>query len=262
MYMMQFMVLMQKEFRESWRSFKFLWIPLVFVLLGVSEPLTNYYMMDILQAVGNVPEGFEMIIPQFTSADIIKASVSQFQLIGLIVLVAAFMGTISRERKNGTATLLYVRPISFSAYFLSKWVMASVVAIVGVLGGFAGSLYYTVLLYGKLNWGEFMFTVLSYCLWTIFVITVTLAMSAAFTTVVAAACSFVVVFIGMLVDSILGTFWTVSPWKLVNYGIQFLYDGPDKTHFGWSISVTVFSIAIFIVLGIVMSKRNASMTKV
>jgi len=262
MYMMQFWVLMQKEFRESWRSFKFLWIPLVFVLLGVSEPLTNYYMMDILKAVGNMPEGFEMIIPKLTSADIVKQSISQFQLIGLIVLIATFMGAISRERKNGTATLLYVRPISFSSYFLSKWVVANLVAIVGVLGGFVGSLYYTVLLYGKLNWGEFALAALSYCLWVIFVITVTLMMSAAFTMVVAATCSFVVVFVGMIVDSMVGTFWTVSPWKLVNYGMQFLYDGPDKGHFGWSVSVTVFSIVVFIILGIFASKRNAPMTKV
>lgn len=109
-------VLLQKEFREAWRSRKFLWIPLVFALLGMSEPLTNYYMMDILEAVGNMPEGFEMLMPELVPADLLLATISQFQLIGLLVLMASFVGAISKERSNGTATLLYVRPISFASF--------------------------------------------------------------------------------------------------------------------------------------------------
>ena len=62
--MQQFNTLLLKEWRESWRSFKFLWIPIVFLLLGVSDPLTNYFMDDILKAVGNMPEGFSMTMPE------------------------------------------------------------------------------------------------------------------------------------------------------------------------------------------------------
>jgi len=70
-----FKVLLQKEYREAWRSWKFLWIPLVFALLGMSDPLTNYYMMDILNAVGNVPEGFEMLMPELVPVDLLQASI-------------------------------------------------------------------------------------------------------------------------------------------------------------------------------------------
>lgn len=104
--MKQFSVLLQKEFQESWRNFKLLWIPLVFVSLGIMDPITNYYMEDILNAVGYMPEEFQMVWPEFSAADIIMASTSQFQMIGLIVLVAVFASSISKERQNGTATFL------------------------------------------------------------------------------------------------------------------------------------------------------------
>ena len=63
--MQQFKALLLKEWRESVRSFKILWIPLVFVLLGISDPLMNYFMEDILQAVCNIPHGFLMTMPEF-----------------------------------------------------------------------------------------------------------------------------------------------------------------------------------------------------
>ena len=107
-------------------ALNFIWIPLVFILLGVSDPLVNYFMDDILTAVGNMPDGFSMTLPEFQPADLLTASTGQFQSIGVTrVNRDAYIGTFSRERQNGTATLLYVRPISFSALFLSKWVVAS-----------------------------------------------------------------------------------------------------------------------------------------
>lgn len=260
--MTQFIVLLQKEFRENWRSFKLLWIPLVFVLLGVSDPITNYYMMDILAAVGNVPEGFELLIPEMAPADLLQASTGQFQMVGLIVLIASYVGVISRERKNGTATLVYVRPISFASYFMSKWVIVSVVAAVSVAAGYAGSVYYTTILYGHINFGELFAAVMSYLLWIILVVTLTLAMSATFSTVVGATCTFVLVFIGMFVDSLFGTYWSISPWKLSTYGMQFLYDGPDMGQYWLTVSCTVVAIIVFMALGIFASKRNAASTKI
>lgn len=260
--MTELRVLLQKEFRENWRSFKLLWIPLVFVLLGVSDPLTNYYLMDIMKAVSDVPEGFEMLLPEYVPADLLQASTGQFQSIGLIVIIASFMGSISRERKNGTATLLYVRPISFNNYFLSKWLMASLVAIISVLAGYAGSMYYTSILYGTVDVADLCIAVASYLVWILLVITVTLAMSAAFTTAIGGTLSFILLFVGSLVDSLLGKYWTVSPWKLPTYGMQFLYDGPDLGNYWWTFSCTVIAILVFMMIGIFTSKRNMAMSKI
>ncbi|MFJ7186680.1 ABC transporter permease [Lysinibacillus xylanilyticus] len=257
-----FNILLQKEFREAWRSWKFLWIPLVFALLGMSDPLTNYYMTDILNAVGNVPEGFEMVMPELMPVDLLQGSIGQFQTICLLVLMATFVGAISRERASGMATLLYVRPISFSAHFMSKFIVMSTVAFISILAGFAASIYYTVVLYGTFEIGPLVACFFTYFSWLLFVIAVTLMMSAAFKTVVATACAFAVIFIGQILDSLVGTFWTISPWKLPLYGVQLMRGTMEMSDYWWSLSLTLVVSLICVSIGILTMKKNASMTKI
>ncbi|MER2129057.1 ABC transporter permease subunit [Solibacillus sp.] len=260
--MQQFNALLLKEWRDSWRSFKLIWIPLVFLLLGVSDPLMNYFMDDILQAVGNMPEGFEMIMPELKPVDLLAASTGQFQLIGIIVLIAAYIGTFSRERQNGTATLLYVRPISFRALFLSKWVVASIVAVISAVAGYAGSMYYTALLYGTVDWLKFFAMVGTYCVWLIFVMALTIAMSAAFQTAVAATITIVLIPFGLLIDQLIGSFWEVSPWKLANYGVALVTDSVLMKHYWWTFGFVVVLMVASMMFGIVMSKHNSSKVKI
>lgn len=258
----QFSVLLKKEFLECWRSFKFLWIPLVFVFLGVSDPLLNYYLEDILAAVGNMPEGFQMVLPELKPADLLLASTGQFQLIGLIVLITAFIGTISRERQNGTATLLYVRPVSASAMFMSKWVMASIVGIVSASFGYAGSMYYTSILYGTVPVSDFVAMLSTYYVWIVFVMAITVAMSAAFKTGVAAAIAIVIVPIGLLFDSVIGSFWAWTPWKLANYGVEFVAGTVDTGDYRITLIITLVLVVTFMLFGIWSTKRNWQLTKV
>ncbi len=257
-----FSVLLKKEFREAWRSWKFLWIPLVFALLGMSDPLTNYYMMDILNAVGNVPEGFEMLVPELMPVDLIQASIGQFQTIGLLVMMATFVGIISKERASGMATLLYVRPISFGAYFMSKFIVMSSVSFVSILAGFTANIYYTSILYGTLEVGSLFAIFFTYYVWLLFVIAVTLMMSASFKTIIATTCAFTVIFVGQIADMIVGLFWTISPWKLASYGTLLARGTMVMSDYWWSLIITVALTILCISIGIVMMKKNAPMTKI
>lgn len=256
-----FLTLFTKEFREAWRSLKFVWMPLLFIVLGIMDPLTNYFMEDILGAVGNMPEGFMLTMPELQPIDILSASTSQFQSIGLVVLVATMASAISRERQNGMATLLYVRPISFTALFMSKWAVASLLGIISGVAGYAGSLYYTTLLYGTVEYGAFMKMLGTYCLWILLVTAVTLACSAMFNTAVAMTFAILLVPIGLMVDSIIGSFWSVSPWKLSAYGLQFI-NGGMSDHYTATVVVTIVLIFGAVLLGVFFSKRNAATAKI
>ncbi|MGE7021872.1 ABC transporter permease [Solibacillus cecembensis] len=258
----QFNTLLLKEWRESWRSFKFIWIPIVFILLGITDPILNYFMEDILNAVGNMPEGFATMMPELHAIDLLAASTGQFQSIGLIVLIASYTGTFSKERQNGKATLLYVRPISFTAMFLSKWIVASSVAIVSAIAGYAGSMYYTVLLYGKVDPARFMAMLGTYCIWLLFVMAVTVAMSAAFKTPIATTITIVLILIGSVVDSIIGGFWTVTPYKLSTYGLRLVDESVTMSIFWSTFILTLSLIFVFVIVGIYFSKKRASTVKV
>lgn len=254
--MKQFMALFMKDMREAARSFKLLWMPLVFISLGISDPLVNYYMEDIMASVGNMPEGFEFVIPEFSAGDILAASTGQFQMIGLVVIVATIASMISRERQNGTAAFLYARPLSFTAYFLSKYAVNTIVVSLCVVAGYAGSLYYTVILYDKIPMADAVAMIATYILWMLFVIAFCLCMSAMFKTAISMSISIFVIVVGSLIDSIIGSFWTISPFKLGNYAVDFVLLGEANEHFLTTALITAALTIVFIVLGIVMSKAN------
>ena len=80
--MKSFMTLLSKEFLGLVRSSKVIWLPIVFMLLSVMQPVTYYFMDDILASVSNLPEGFPL--PEVTTLDIYTAVIGDFQLIGLL----------------------------------------------------------------------------------------------------------------------------------------------------------------------------------
>lgn len=260
--MSNFSVLFQKEWRENVRNFKILWIPLVFLLFGISEPLTNYYLPQILNAVGNMPEGTVFPFPELSPEQILMSTISQYQFIGMLVVTLGFAGIISRERKNGTATLLYVRPISYSSYVTSKLVMMTIIVVGSVIIGIMASLYYTYILFGAVDIGALFGFLGTYIVWLLFVISIVLFSSAAFSTGIASTISLVLVLFVQFIDALLGTYWTISPWKLPMYAGIILNGSVDRTPYVWSIIITVFAIIILIAGAVYFAKSNVAKAKI
>lgn len=257
-----FSVLLQKEWRENCRNFKVLWIPLVFIIFGIMEPLTNHYLPEIMKSVGNMPEGTEFIWPEFQGEEVFVSLLGQYQSVGILVIVLAFMGIISGERKSGTATLLYVRPISFRDYFLSKWLVVNGIVLASVWFGFLMAWYYINILFSSVSWLQLIQFISIYSLWIIFVVTVVLTFSAIFSTGVAATLALFVTLVFPFIDALLGEYWTISPWKLSTYATYAFYENTDLSSVWWSLFVTILLIIILMIIGIFMSKRNAAKTTV
>lgn len=101
-------VLYRKEMLEMARSYKLIWIPVVFILLGIMQPLTTYYLPEILKASGDVPpgllEGYE--IP--SAAAVMAQSLGQYGTIGMLVLALGAMNVLAGERYSGTMELILV----------------------------------------------------------------------------------------------------------------------------------------------------------
>ncbi|MCP2033960.1 ABC-2 type transport system permease protein [Planomicrobium sp. HSC-17F08] len=261
--MTQFNVLLKKEWRENFRNYKVFWIPIVFILFGIIEPVTNYFMPQILDSVGNLPDGAVIEIPPPEPEEILVAVMGQYQLIGILVLVLAYMGSVAGERKNGTATLLYVRPLSYRSYFLSKWILASAIGILSVWSGLLAAYYYTFLLFERVDFTKFLKFGATYSLWILLIVSLVLLMSAALPNAgLAAAGSLLLIFVFQLIDGLLGTYWTVSPLKIPGYAAQWLLDGPKPEDFWWTIGIGILLVFAMILAGIRSSKANASKTKV
>lgn len=261
--MNQFGVLFRKEWRENLRNYKIFWIPIVFILFGILEPVTNYFLPQLLNSVGNLPEGAVIELPVPEPEEILQAVVGQYQLIGMAVLVLAYMGTIAGERKSGTATLLYVRPLSFQAYFLSKWLTAAITGIISVWLGLLAAYYYIFLLFDQVEIVPFLQFAGTYSMWVLLVVSIVLASSAAMPNAgLAAAVSLAFVFLMQIVDSLIGAYWTFSPMKLPVYAAQWLYGGADGSDFWWTLGIVAAFIVILVFFGTWMAKKKAATAKV
>lgn len=261
--MNQFGVLLKKEWRENLRNYKLFWIPAVFILLAITEPVSNYFLPQILDSLGNLPEGTVLEFPVPEPEQVMAAIMGQYQLLGLLILVLAYMGTIAGERKSGAATLLYARPLSFPAYFLSKWFMASAIGLLSVWLGFMAGYYYIYLLFGSIEFIDLMRFGLTYSLWVLLVISIVLFSSAWMpNTGLAAAMSLGIILISQLVDSLVGTYWPISPLKLPAYAAAWLENGPVMSDFWWSVGLTFILIVLLLVTGIFISAKKAASTKV
>ncbi|MEO3945009.1 ABC transporter permease subunit [Gorillibacterium sp. CAU 1737] len=180
-------VLFRKEWRESLRNFKLIWIPLVFLLLGVAQPVTSKLLPDLVKQAGNLPEGAVMVIPVPQPMEVLAGTLSNYSTVGLLVLVLATMAAVAGERSRGVTGMLMAKPISAAAYLSSKWSATVLLSTGSLVIGYLGAWYYTEILIGPIDAGLALQGLALYALWFAFYLTVTLVLSALMRSAVAAA---------------------------------------------------------------------------
>ncbi|GGG10393.1 hypothetical protein GCM10007425_00900 [Lysinibacillus alkalisoli] len=249
-------LLMQKEYREIWRSYRLIWLPLVFILLGIMDPLTTYYMKDILQAVGNIPEGMALTFPKLSPLEVLSATISQFQTIGIVIVIVLTAMMISKEREQGAVALLYIRPIPVASFIWSKLCSMLTLVLISVCVGMLASTYYITLLYGAITIRELSIAFSLYSIWLLFVISFALLCSAWCKNALSIALSVLVLYGGIIVDAILGQYWTISPWKLPHYAVGVSMHSVELQDVWLSIISSVMSSVIFIVVAMIAMKHK------
>ncbi|PWU66855.1 MULTISPECIES: ABC transporter permease [Gracilibacillus] len=170
---MQWKTIFMKELLEDWRSYKWIWVPLVFILFCIMDPLSTYYLPQIIQAVGGLPDGAVIDIPETEPEMAIMMSLTQMSMLGVLVVIAITMGVIAGERKSGVAELILVKPVRYVTYILAKWSAKLLLVFVSYLVGMLASWYYVNLLFGEITIIEFFSLFLFYFVWLIFVVTLT-----------------------------------------------------------------------------------------
>lgn len=174
----QWFVLIRKELLEAIRSYRILWMPAVFLLLGVMQPIISYYLPDIIASAGGMPAGTVIEIPVPTGPEVLAETLSQYNTLGALVIALSFMSAISGERSAGTASLVLVKPVSHGVFVSSKWAAGSLLTFLSFALGYLGAWYYTSLLIETVDIGRVAGSLLLYALWLILIGTLTLLFSA------------------------------------------------------------------------------------
>ncbi|WNS73856.1 ABC transporter permease subunit [Bacillus sp. DTU_2020_1000418_1_SI_GHA_SEK_038] len=245
--MSQWLTLFNKEMVEMSRNFKWVWVPLVFILLSVKEPLTLYYMPQILDAVGGLPEGAVIQLPVPSASEVMVAILSQFNTLGVLIIALTSMGIIAGERKSGVAGLILVKPVSYTSFITAKWAGALLLLWASYFAGYLASWYYVVILFEAVPFADFIQSFLLNGIWLSFVLTVTFLFNTIFKSPGAVGfVSLTAIILLSIINSIFANWLDWSPVQLPAYTSQLLFYGgaPKETLPALIVSI----VSIFIML--------------
>lgn len=223
---MQWRTLFQKEMLELWRNRKWIWFPLVIMLLSVMDMLSYYFLPELIKLSGGVPEGTVFEIPELQVEDTFPLSIDTLNTYGMIIIAFVTMGTIVSEQKSGITEMILVKPVQYRNYITAKWAAYSLLIITALFSGLFFAWYYTNLLFGDMSFGLFLKIFLFYALWFIFIATLSLFFNTVFRsgTAVAGMTILTIAMMGMI-NIILGDKLTWFPNQLSVYVKEMIGSG-------------------------------------
>ncbi|GIO27862.1 ABC transporter permease [Ornithinibacillus bavariensis] len=254
---MQWSTLFQKELLENWRNKKWIWVPLVIILLSIMDPITNYFLPQIIESVGGMPDGTVFELPDFSPSEVIMMSLSQLSSLGVLVIVLLSMGTISGERKSGVSELILVKPVSYSNYITSKWLSLLLLVWLSLFLGLLMSWYYTNILYGTLSFVDFTKVFFFYGIWLTLVVSLSIFYNSIFKS--SGLVAFFTILTIMIMSIITKIFHHVLDWSPNNLSIyiQEMLTAEKINGDLWATSGVALAISVLLVLvSIQMFKRK------
>ena len=256
--MNQFFIFIKKENTESLRNYRWLWMPLLFILLGIMQPVTTYYLPKIIDSLGDLPEGTVIEIPLPHAPEVLFSTLTQqFNMIGLLVIVLAFMSSVTAERKNGSAALILVKPVSFSSYMIAKWVMALLIVWFSYFMGMMANWYYTYQLFELVNLSLMLKGMFLFGLWLTFIVTLIFFFgSMSNTSGVTAALTLVVTIVLSFLSSVLSEKLDWLPSNILKYTGELWTNGYLSKGTIPTVIITICLIIILIVSSLSIFKRK------
>lgn len=249
--MSQFLTLLQKEMLEMARNFKWVWVPIVFIILGVQEPLTQFYLPQILDSLGGLPEAAVIEIPTPAPAEVLVGGLGQYNMMGFLIIILLCMSLVAGEVKSGTAAMILVKPVKHGYYITAKWVGALLLVWVSFFLGYLVTWYYTGLLFDWVPFDAFLGSFFIEGLWLSFIVTLTLFFSSVFTIPGAAGFSSAALLIILsLASSSLSHFLEWSPGLLPSYASGYLVE--DSLNHDGVMAIVLSTVVMLIILFLAM----------
>jgi ABC-2 type transport system permease protein len=226
---MNFPVLLGKELREQWRTYRFLAVAVVFVaFVGLLSPITAKLAPEFLKSLtisaGQTSQPISIQLPEPTAADAIAQFLKNLTQIGVIALILVTMGVVALERERGTAATVLAKPVSRLSFLLAKFTALTLTFAISLILAALACWYYTVVLFGSLDAGMFLRLSLLAALYLWVWLAVTFLCSALFKSQIAAGGLAFGVYVGV---SLLG----VVP-RLQDYLPGALIEGAGKLSLG------------------------------
>jgi ABC-2 type transport system permease protein len=246
------MNLWRLEWLRLARTPRALALGVVFLAIGLIEPVVTKYESKIFAHVGN---GVRISAPPPTAADGLQSYVSEALLVGLILVVVLASSALTFDASQGRAIFLRTRVASTWQLLSPRGAVTAGAAAAAYLLGTLAAWYETTLLFGSLPAPRVLAGVVCGAVYLAFAVAVTvLAASLARTTIATAGITFML----LLALPILGTVHVIARWlpsALVNAPVD-LVNGTHQFGYFWPAFV-VTAGASAIGLAVAVRRLNA-----
>lgn len=255
--MMQWRTLFTKELLENWRNKKWIWVPLVLMLFTIMDPLSYYFLPEIIDNVGNVPDGMTFDMPAIEPEMALMMSIESLSMYGALIIALISMGTIAGERQQGITEIMLAKPIRFSNYVTAKWAAYIVLAVFSLALSLSMSWYYINLLYGSLSFGIFALALAFYSVWFVFIVTISIF----FNTIcknagLVVACTIGSLFILAGINTVVGHRFTWFPNQLSHHIGEMLATSEVSTGLVGTTAIIGILILMLIIASIQICQRR------
>jgi len=178
----QFYILMKKERVQIFRDFRIVWMPLIFIFLGATQPIITYFLPSILGSMGGT-QGIT-IDPNMVQQDggqVLASTIgSQFDQLGIIIIVVSMMGIIQSDKANGMLDFILTRPVTVGTYISGKTLSSFLFVATSITIGYFISYLYVSYLFNSIPFSRMLMALVFYLVWALFMISFTTMISTIF----------------------------------------------------------------------------------
>jgi len=240
--MNQFTVLAKKELVQMIREMKVIWLPLVFIFLGVTQPLMNYYLPEILEMLGG-GQGIT-IDPSLTiesGSEVLASTLgSQYDQLGIMIIVISIMGIIQSDKASGMLAFILTRPVKEGAYIGGKIFSNYLFVAFSITVGYIISYIYTYFLFTEVPFTHVIIALLYYLIWALFIVSFTTMISTIFNSQGVIALISIVFILGCrVIVGLNPVLDNINPASMSNYAMELLVLGTLNTSVIWSVFITL-----------------------
>lgn len=170
--MNNFIVLTKKEFSQMMRDYKVMWLPIIFIILGLTQPIVTYFLPSILESLDGA-QGIT-IDPSMTKqkgGEVLASTIgSQFDQLGIMIIAISMMGIIQSDKANGMLAFILTRPVKVVSYIGGKIVSNGLIAVLSVSIGYFVSYLYVNYLFTDVPFLHMITGLLIYLAWVLYIV--------------------------------------------------------------------------------------------
>lgn len=182
-----FVPFFRKELAEVLHTWRLWVLPGFLVFSALSSPIVMYVMPSLVDRLGASGSTFTIEVKNATPVDVYIDYVGNLQQLVLFALIIAYGGLISGELRSGTGILALTKPLSRTAYVVTKWLAQASLVIAAALLAALVCLVATSVLFATGPAGALLGATLLWIAYAGFMLAVMLALSSALSSPIAAS---------------------------------------------------------------------------